>query len=56
MLDGKITDDSKPLSKEEMGQEQLLQKNDSDENQQKKRSSMSFGTSFGLSLSEESDY
>ncbi len=50
MLDGKITDDSKPLSKEEMGQEQLLQKNDSDENQQKKRSSMSFGTSFGLSL------
>ena len=50
MLDGKITDDSKPLSKEEIEREQLQQHKNTEENNHKKRSSMSFSTSFVLSL------
>lgn len=50
MLDGKITDDSKPLSKEEIEREQLPQLKNAEENNHKKRSSMSFSTSFVLSL------
>ena len=50
MLDGNILDDSKPLSVEEIKEEKKRDKEDSDKNQNIKRPSMSFGTSFMLSL------
>jgi len=50
MLDGKITDDSMPLSKEEIEQEHLADKAKLESEKKTKKPSMSFATSFGLSL------
>ena len=50
MLDGKITDDSQPLSEEELKAEQEKGKQKADRAKQSKKPSMSFFTAFGLSL------
>ncbi len=50
MLDGKITGDSNPLTEEEIAAEQAAEKIKAEEERKKKRPSMSFFTSFGLSL------
>ncbi len=50
MLDGNITDDSHPLSDEEINREQILEEEKAQAEQRKKRPSMSLWTSFGLSL------
>ncbi len=49
MLDGEVTDDSKPLSKEEIEKAKKIDEEKSSE-KPKKLPSMSFGTSFALSL------
>lgn len=50
VLDGKITDDSKPLSEIEYQSEKLEDKNRELDETGKKKPSMSFGTAFSLSL------
>ncbi len=50
MLDGRILSDSRPLSEEEARQETAKAKSREENNRKKKKPSMSFGTSFGLSL------
>lgn len=50
MLDGKIIDDSMPLTAAEVKQETEKEKLKAMENHKKKKPSMSLGTSFGLSL------
>lgn len=50
MLDGLVTDDSAPLSDEEVAAEQAAQAEKTESKGRKKMPSMSFGTSFGLSL------
>lgn len=50
MLDGRIINDSAPLSEEEIQRERERAKAKADENAGKKKPSMSFGTAFGLSL------
>ncbi len=50
MLDGKITGDSNPLTDEEIATEQSIETVKAQEEKKKKRPSMSFFTSFGLSL------
>ncbi len=50
MLDGKITGDSNPLTDEEIATEQVQEMAKAQEEKKKKRPSMSFFTSFGLSL------
>ncbi|MBR2320319.1 MAG: ABC transporter ATP-binding protein/permease [Clostridia bacterium] len=55
MLDGKITDDSAPLSEEEIAAEQALEQEQATlvkrkQRRKEKKPSMSFSTAFGLSL------
>ncbi len=50
MLDGKIIDDSMPLTDEEVKKEAVKAQSREENNGRKKKPSMSFGTSFGLSL------
>lgn len=50
MLDGVVTNDSMPLTKEETEQEKSLDNKRSEQEKSSKRPSMSFGTSFVLSL------
>ena len=50
MLDGKITGDSNPLTDEEIAAEHAQETAKAEEEKKKKRPSMSFFTSFGLSL------
>ncbi len=50
MLDGLVTDDSAPLTAEEVAAEQAAQAEKTEPKGRKKMPSMSFGTSFGLSL------
>jgi len=50
MLDGKIISDSMPLTEEEARKEAVKAKTREENNKKKKKPSMSFGTSFGLSL------
>ncbi|NMA64861.1 MAG: ABC transporter ATP-binding protein, partial [Clostridiaceae bacterium] len=50
MLDGRIIDDSKPLTTDEVKNETVKAQNKSKDEHKKKKPSMSFGTSFGLSL------
>ena len=50
MLDGLVTDDSAPLTAEEIAAEQAAQAEKTEPKGRKKMPSMSFGTSFGLSL------
>lgn len=50
MLDGNIISDSMPLSEEEERNETSKAQNREEINRKKKKPSMSFGTSFGLSL------
>lgn len=50
MLDGVITDDSLPLGEEELVKEKELQKEKNEKEKSAKKPSMSFATSFGLSL------
>lgn len=50
MLDGEIIDDSAPLSKEELTDEYNKEKAKADKEKHIKKPSMSFATSFGLSL------
>lgn len=50
MLDGVVTNDSMPLTKEETEQEKSLDNKRSEQEKLSKRPSMSFGTSFVLSL------
>lgn len=50
MLDGEITDDSLPLTDKEVQVEQARDKMAQEEEHKKKKPSMSFGTSFSLSL------
>lgn len=50
MLDGKITDDSSPLTEEEVKTEQSAEKETGGKTQKIKKPSMSLTTSFGLSL------
>ena len=50
MLDGNILDDSMPLSAEEVIKENAKAQRKAEENSKKKKPSMSFATSFGLSL------
>lgn len=50
MLDGKIVDDSMPLSAEELIKESTKAQSKNSESYKKKKPSMSFATSFGLSL------
>lgn len=49
-LDGKVTDDSAPLTDEEVKIEREIEKERAHKEKGKKKSSMSFATSFGLSL------
>ena len=49
-LDGRVLDDSSPLTGEEARLEREAEKEKAEEARAKKRSSMSFSTSFGLSL------
>lgn len=50
MLDGKIIDDSRPLNDEEIKKETEKERKKETESHKNKMPSMSFGTSFGLSL------
>jgi putative ABC transport system permease protein len=51
MLDGKVTDDSKPLTKDEIAAEETRDKAiATDKHKKKKKPSMSWSTSFSLSL------
>lgn len=50
VLDGLITDDSKPLTKDEINAEGELEKSNAESDKKGKKPSMSFATSFGLSL------
>ena len=50
MLDGKITSDTMPLSDQEVKKELAKAQTRDESNRRKKKTSMSFGTSFGLSL------
>lgn len=50
MLDGEITDDSAPLTEDEFRRGRLEEKNRQEEAQAAGKPSMSFATSFGLSL------
>lgn len=50
MLDGRIIDDSKPLTREEKEKEAAIALSKTKEAHKKKKPSMSLGTSFGLSL------
>lgn len=50
MLDGVITEDSAPLSPEEVQRERALEQEKQQEERAVKKPSMSFATSFGLSL------
>lgn len=50
VLDGLITDDSKPLSEEEINAERAIEKSKAENDKKVKKPSMSFFTSFGLSL------
>lgn len=50
MLDGVITDDSAPLTEKEVQMEQVQDKMAQEQECSKKKPSMSFGTSFSLSL------
>jgi putative ABC transport system permease protein len=50
MLDGKITDDSAPLSSDEIKKEEKKCRDKTDKDKKIKKPSMSFATSFGLSL------
>lgn len=50
MLDGKITSDSMPFTEDEVRKEDIKAQSREESNHRKKKPSMSFGTSFGLSL------
>ncbi len=50
MLDGEITDDSAPLTKEEIAREQIKEKAKAEKEKKTKKPSMKLWTSFGLSL------
>ncbi len=50
MLDGRVIDDSAPLAEEEVATEKAESKEKAEKEAKKKKPSMSFGTSFGLSL------
>lgn len=50
MLDGEITDDSAPLTNDEIKLEKIKEKAKAENSGKKKMPSMSFATSFGLSL------
>ncbi len=50
ILDGKITGDSSPLTPEEIQRERDAEKEGAEKNRRIKKPSMSFATSFGLSL------
>ncbi len=50
MLDGKIIDDSAPLTAEELAAERKLEEENAEQSKKQRKPSMSFGTSFGLSL------
>ena len=50
MLDGRVTDDSRPLTPEELAEEHRLEAAQNTAEKSKKRPSMSFATAFGLSL------
>lgn len=50
MLDGRVTDDSAPLSEEELQQEYAKDKQKAEQKTKEKKPSLSWGTSFGLSL------
>ena len=50
ILDGKITGDSSPLTPEEIQRERDAEKKGAEKNRRIKKPSMSFATSFGLSL------
>ena len=50
MLDGRVTDDSAPLTEEEIAAEKATQEEKAEKKGRKKMPSMSFGTSFSLSL------
>lgn len=50
MLDGLITDDSMPLTDEEIKSEAAIEKSKAENDKKTKKPSMSFATSFGLSL------
>lgn len=50
ILDGRLTDDSAPLSEEEIKREREADKEKTEKDKNSKKTSMSLGTSFGLSL------
>jgi len=50
MLDGEITDDSAPLTKDEIAREQIKEKAKAEQEKKTKKPSMKIWTSFGLSL------
>ena len=50
VLDGKITDDSAPLTKEEVEKYKKIEEKKQKDGKKEKKPSMSFATSFGLSL------
>ena len=50
MLDGEITNDSAPLTKDEIAREQIKEKAKAEQEKKSKKPSMSLWTSFGLSL------
>ena len=50
VLDGKLTDDSRPMTEEEYQQELQADKAENESGKKLKKPSMSFGTSFSLSL------
>ena len=50
MLDGEITNDSAPLTKDEIAREQIKEKARAEQEKKSKKPSMSLWTSFGLSL------
>ena len=50
VLDGKLTDDSKPMTEEKYQQELQADRADNENGKKLKKPSMSFGTSFSLSL------
>lgn len=50
MLDGEITDDSAPLTKDEIAREQIKEKAKAEQEKKTKKPSMKLWTSFGLSL------
>ncbi len=50
MLDGTVTNDSQPLTKDELARERQGDEEKHGEKKQEKKPSMSFATSFGLSL------